>query len=149
MDVLEVGRDRVKVAGGWTAEKVGRLKLNGRFAGYSPLSRVLELEGLIAGVNGKLALWHSLLELAPAEPRIDAAQRRAPGQRAEAPDRGAAPPPPRGRAPRSSRTSWPPAADRAAPDLEAALDDRARDRAGGRHHRRLAPDPAGAAEVAL
>ena len=71
MEALEVGRDRVKVAGGWTAEKVGRLKPNGRFTGYSPLSRVLELEGLIAGVNGKLALWHSLLQIAPAEPRID------------------------------------------------------------------------------
>jgi hypothetical protein len=39
---------------------VGRLKLNGQIRGYSPLSRVLELEALSVGVAGKLALWHSL-----------------------------------------------------------------------------------------
>jgi hypothetical protein len=72
METLEVGRDRVKVASGWTAEKIGRLKPNGRLTGYSPLSRVLELEGLIVGVNGKRALWQSLLGLAPHEPRLDA-----------------------------------------------------------------------------
>ena len=57
--------------------------------GYSPLSRVLELEGLIAGVNGKLALWHSLLELAPVEPRLDTEQLGNLARRAEAADRGA------------------------------------------------------------
>jgi hypothetical protein len=41
-------------------EKVGRLKLNGRVRGYSPLSRVLEREGLSVGIAGKLALWQSL-----------------------------------------------------------------------------------------
>jgi hypothetical protein len=81
---LEVGTDRIKVVGGWTAEKLGRLKLNGRLRGYSPLSRVLELEGLIAGVNGKLALWHSLLELAPVEPRLDSEQLGNLARRAEA-----------------------------------------------------------------
>jgi hypothetical protein len=60
MEALGVGKDRAKVAGGWAAEKVGRLKLNGKIVGYSPLSRVLELEGLEAGVTGKLALWRSL-----------------------------------------------------------------------------------------
>ncbi|MGH2986704.1 MAG: hypothetical protein ACRDLO_08460, partial [Solirubrobacterales bacterium] len=28
--------------------------------GYSPLSRVVELEGLVIGVTGKLALWEAL-----------------------------------------------------------------------------------------
>jgi hypothetical protein len=41
-------------------ERVGRLKLNGSLIGYSPLSRVLELEALIAGVKGKRLLWGSL-----------------------------------------------------------------------------------------
>jgi hypothetical protein len=44
----------------WTAEKVGRLKLNGQLRGYSPLSRVLELEALSVGIAGKLALWETL-----------------------------------------------------------------------------------------
>lgn len=43
-----------------TAEYVGRFKLNGRLIGYSPLSRVLELEALIAGVQAKRQLWSAL-----------------------------------------------------------------------------------------
>jgi hypothetical protein len=42
------------------AERVGRLKLNGRLRGYSPLSRVLELEGLLAGIDAKRKLWMAL-----------------------------------------------------------------------------------------
>jgi hypothetical protein len=67
---LDVGRDVIKVNAGWVAEKVGRLKLNGRLRDYSPLSRVLELEGLISGINGKLALWRALAIAAPQEPRV-------------------------------------------------------------------------------
>ena len=47
MRSLGVGIDRVKVSAAWAAEKLGRLKLNGRLLGYSPLSRLvglLELE---------------------------------------------------------------------------------------------------------
>ncbi len=83
MESLDVGKDRVKVAGGWAAEKVGRLKPNGKIVGYSPLSRVLELEGLIAGVSAKFALWHSLLQVAPAEPSLDAERLQRLAQRAE------------------------------------------------------------------
>ena len=57
---LGVGQDRVKLAGAWLAEKVGRLKLNGQLTGYSPLSRLVELESLKLGVTGKLVLWRSL-----------------------------------------------------------------------------------------
>jgi hypothetical protein len=74
MESLELGQDRVKVAAGWSAEKLGRLKLNGRLTGYSPLSRVVELEGLALGITGKLALWRALRGLADAEPRLDAAE---------------------------------------------------------------------------
>ena len=41
-------------------ERVSWLKLNGSLIGYSPLSRVLELEALIVGVKGKRLLWGSL-----------------------------------------------------------------------------------------
>lgn len=67
---LEVRVDRLKVAGGWAAEKAGRLKLNGRLLGYSPLSRMVELEGLTLGVRGKLGLWRALAEIAPTWPSI-------------------------------------------------------------------------------
>jgi hypothetical protein len=74
MDRLERPRDRIKPAAGWLAEKLGRLKPNGRVLGYSPLSRLLELEGLSAGVRGKLALWHALRAIAPSEPRLSEAE---------------------------------------------------------------------------
>jgi len=60
MDQLGVRRDRLKPAAGWLGEKLGRLKLNGQLRGYSPLSRVVELEGLAMGIAGKLALWRAL-----------------------------------------------------------------------------------------
>jgi hypothetical protein len=60
MEGLSVSPSRLKDAGGWTAEKLGRLKANNSLTSYSPLSRVVELEGLVLGVTGKLALWESL-----------------------------------------------------------------------------------------
>jgi hypothetical protein len=83
MRATGVGVDRVKVLGGWAAEKVGRLKLNGRLRGYSPLSRLLELEGLTLGVRGKLCLWRALTELQPADPRLSAMELARLGKRAE------------------------------------------------------------------
>src|SRR3954469_22947864 len=68
---LEVDTDPVKVAAAWTGEKLGRLKLNGRLIGAAPLSSVIELEGLIAGVTGKLALWNALKQIAPRDQRLD------------------------------------------------------------------------------
>jgi hypothetical protein len=71
---LQVPLNRIKARAAWTAEKVGRLKLNGRVRGYSPLSRLVELEALTLGVEGKRRLWQSLLELAAHEPRLDPAE---------------------------------------------------------------------------
>lgn len=60
MGELGVSGDPLKSYAAWTAEKVGRLKPNGRLLGYSPLSRLIELEGLHIGIAGKLSLWQSL-----------------------------------------------------------------------------------------
>ncbi len=68
MEAVSAGRDRLKVTGGWAGEKLGRLKLNGSLLSYSPLSRVVELEGLRLGVEGKACLWRMLRELA--DPRL-------------------------------------------------------------------------------
>ena len=54
---------RLKVLLALAGEKLGRLKLNGQMRGYSPLSRLLELETLSVGISGKLALWRSLEQL--------------------------------------------------------------------------------------
>jgi hypothetical protein len=60
---LDVGEDRVKRVVAFVTERAGRLKLNGALFGYSPLSRLVELEGLSLGVEGKLAMWTNLGEL--------------------------------------------------------------------------------------
>ena len=69
MERLGIRCDPVKPALAWSAEKLGRLKLNGQLTGYSPLSRLEELEILELGVTGKLLLWESLerTEVAPEE----------------------------------------------------------------------------------
>lgn len=60
MQRLSIKRDTAKIAAAWAVEKLGRLKLNGRLRGYSPLSRLLELEMLHIGITGKLELWQAL-----------------------------------------------------------------------------------------
>jgi hypothetical protein len=60
MDRLGVDRNPVKPALARVAERLGRLKLNGQLRGYSPLSRVIELEGLATGIGAKLQLWNAL-----------------------------------------------------------------------------------------
>jgi hypothetical protein len=72
MERLDIDRSALKAAAAKVGEKVGRLKPNNALTGYSPLSRVLEFEGLRSGVQGKLSLWDSLLEIAPFDDRIDA-----------------------------------------------------------------------------
>ena len=67
---LDVGRDRLKVMASWSAEKLGRLKLNGELLSYSPLSRLEELELLKLGVEGKLALWRVLRHRLADDPRL-------------------------------------------------------------------------------
>jgi hypothetical protein len=66
-----VSKSIVKTAGAKVGEKLGRLKPNDQLTGYSPLSRVIEFEGLRAGVQGKLSLWDSLSQVAPHDARLD------------------------------------------------------------------------------
>ncbi|HEV2088248.1 MAG TPA: hypothetical protein VGR21_08050 [Cryptosporangiaceae bacterium] len=63
---------RYKVYAGWVGEKLGRLKLNGRLLGRSPLSSLLELEALRLGVEGKGAGWKTLRTVAERDDRLDA-----------------------------------------------------------------------------
>jgi hypothetical protein len=74
MGALEVDVDHLKLIGGWAAEKLGRLKRNGRWLSYSPLSRLIELEGLELGVRGKLALWTALEQIEKDESRLQAGE---------------------------------------------------------------------------
>jgi len=67
MERFGIPRSPVKVAAAWVGERIGRLKLNGRLLGRSPLSRVEELEFLVLGVQGKRRLWLALSRLDPPE----------------------------------------------------------------------------------
>ncbi|MGI8515920.1 MAG: hypothetical protein ACR2NT_12490 [Acidimicrobiia bacterium] len=58
----------------WAAEKVSRLKFNGRLFSRSPLSGLLELEALLLGVRGKAALWRTLWALTDQDSRLDGEQ---------------------------------------------------------------------------
>ena len=80
---LEVSENRIKAALFWAGEKAGRLKLNGEILEFSPLSRLVEVDGLISGVSGKLSLWRVLLDIQSAEPRLDEAQLTELANRAE------------------------------------------------------------------
>jgi hypothetical protein len=60
MDRLGVSRSKLKPLAAVLGERVGRLKPNGQLRGYSPLSRLDELELLQIGVVGKQRLWRAL-----------------------------------------------------------------------------------------
>jgi hypothetical protein len=81
MRTLGIEPSRVKNGVAWAAEKVGRLKLNGRLLRYSPLSRLLELETLEAGIVGKRSLWTNLEVLD--DPRLAGVDLRRLVERAE------------------------------------------------------------------
>lgn len=59
---------------GWTAEKLSRFKPNGRVVARSPLSRLVELETMRLGVEGKVAAWRTLRARAAVDHRLDAAR---------------------------------------------------------------------------
>ena len=60
MDRLGVSKSVLKPVAAILGERLGRLKPNGRLRGYSPLSRLDELELLQVGVAGKRRLWRAL-----------------------------------------------------------------------------------------
>jgi hypothetical protein len=57
-----------KMASAWLAEKGMRFKTEG--LGYDALSRMEELEVLLLGIRGKLALWDVLGEIRSADDRL-------------------------------------------------------------------------------
>lgn len=60
---MGVAPQTLKVAAAWMAERVGRLKPNGQLTGYSPLSRLIEIEGLLALVRVARSMWLALARL--------------------------------------------------------------------------------------
>jgi hypothetical protein len=60
MAELGVEGSRGKNAAAWLTERLARLKPNGRLSGESAFQGLHELEGLVLGITGKLALWEAL-----------------------------------------------------------------------------------------
>ncbi len=59
-EVFDFDGGKVKRNAAIAAERIGRLKTNGRLLTYSPLSRLLECEALEAGISSKRRLWGAL-----------------------------------------------------------------------------------------
>jgi len=85
MSRLGVRKDKAKQVAGWTGEKLGRLKLNGRLTSYSPLSRVVELEGLLVILEFNGAMWRAMRDVLGAgeRKRLQALAERDDRRRAE------------------------------------------------------------------
>ncbi|WP_409180200.1 hypothetical protein F9C11_27210 [Amycolatopsis sp. VS8301801F10] len=64
MQAVPVRANPVKAGIALAAERLGRLKPNGRLTSYSPLSRFWELEALAMGIEGKKILWTTLRDAA-------------------------------------------------------------------------------------
>jgi hypothetical protein len=67
---LGIPMNPVKIGFAVGAERLGRLKLNGRLGTYSPLSRFVELDFLAMGIEGKKQLWATLRDLAALTSRL-------------------------------------------------------------------------------
>jgi hypothetical protein len=88
MTRLDFRPSRLKNSVARGAERLGRLKPNGQLRGYSPLSRLVELELLIAGILTKESLWQTLAVVQEQRPELlgidfEELQRRAMQQRIE------------------------------------------------------------------
>ena len=63
MRAVGAPQDHLKRLAAFAIERVGRLKPNNSLLSYSPLSRLVEFEGLLIGVTGKQAGWRALQQL--------------------------------------------------------------------------------------
>ena len=68
---LDVDPSTLKQLAGVAAERLARLKLNGRAVRTSPLSVLVELEGLVGAVSMKRELWSTLRTMAVGATRRD------------------------------------------------------------------------------
>jgi hypothetical protein len=90
-ETLDSVRAAVGVSGGQgkkalalVSAQAARLKPNGHFLRYSPLTRLVELETLMSGVQSKLGLWATLLETSSSFPGLARFDFAALGEQSEA-----------------------------------------------------------------
>jgi hypothetical protein len=72
MAALNISARQYKAWIGWTVEKLSRVKPNRHVLTRSPLSRVVELETMLLGVEGKSSGWRILRARSAEDTRLDA-----------------------------------------------------------------------------
>ena len=70
MERLGVVRSTPKQVAGKVLETLSRMRLNERITGSADVTRLLELEALSLGIEGKLLLWRALSEVAETRPEL-------------------------------------------------------------------------------
>lgn len=60
-----------KVHGAALVARLRHLKRNGSFLARTELGRLLDLEALAIGIQGKACVWRTLIELASRESKLD------------------------------------------------------------------------------
>ena len=70
MERLDVPTSSSKQLAGKVIEKLSRLRLNDRVTGGPAVTQLMELETLSLGIEGKLALWRSLQQVAGDRPEL-------------------------------------------------------------------------------
>jgi hypothetical protein len=70
MDRLGVPKSTPKQVAGKVMETLSRLRLNERVTRSPDVTRLMEIETLSLGIEGKLALWVALQEVTPSRPEL-------------------------------------------------------------------------------
>jgi len=70
MEHLGVVRSAPKQLAGKVLETLSRLRLNERVTGSAHVTRLMEVETLSLGIEGKLALWRSLAQVTGSRPEL-------------------------------------------------------------------------------
>lgn len=72
MEALGVARSTPKQVAGKVVETLSRLRVNERVTGNADVTRLMELETLSLGIEGKLSLWRSLGQVNASRPALAA-----------------------------------------------------------------------------
>jgi hypothetical protein len=72
MDRLGIERNPAKQAAGRGLEKLGRLRTSKQLTGSAEVSRLMDIEALSLGIDGKFAMWRVLKEIADLDTRLGA-----------------------------------------------------------------------------
>jgi hypothetical protein len=70
MERMDISRSTVKEASAWVTEKASRVKFAGLASREAELGGFMALETLALGVQGKLALWTALRQVATQYPEL-------------------------------------------------------------------------------